>query len=69
MSKGLKTYSNLTKSELLEKLTDEFHIEKEVEKSKYVYNAATGTLHVNNDDNTPCIDEKDSSFEPEDENL
>lgn len=47
MSKGLKTYNNLSKSELLEKLNDEFHIEKAQEESNLKYNAATGTLLIN----------------------
>ena len=47
MSKGIKTYNNLSKTELLGKLTEEFCIVKEEEEQSHVkYNAATGTLHV-----------------------
>lgn len=47
MKKGIKTYNNLSKIELLEKLTEEFSLPKEdLEEEHVKYNQATGTLHV-----------------------
>ena len=47
MSRGIKTYDNLSKTELLGKLTEEFCIQtEETEESHVKYNPATGTLHV-----------------------
>lgn len=60
MSKGIKTYKNLSKTELLGKLTEEFCIVKEEEEQLHVkYNAATGTLHVMDATSIPDNPEKE----------
>ena len=45
--KGIKTNSNLSKSELVAQLSSEFRIEKPKEEARVQYLAASGTLVVN----------------------
>lgn len=61
MNKGIKTFDNLSKTELLGKLTEEFCIQtEETEESHVKYNAATGTLHVvDTEPATPRLQEED----------